>query len=347
MPSLLHPLRTERGYAMLGTIALVGLFAAAAVTTHLGTDALGNRQTNITAIALAHAKQALISRATSDGNHPGSLPCPDAVTSIPGVNVPNDGVARNLEMPATYQSLPLTLRATASAPTPHAVVVPVYDGDTLTDLPTLDAATGGELGRARARGEFQGKPYELFQCPAVAGPWAGARVIAVGAGPREQWNRERARRVATTAGLAARGRKLVELDLLMRGLDADGAGLVQAAAEGITLANFDAAKYRTSDPTRTWLTHVAVVVPDAPVAQQAALQAALRCGGILGEASNIARSLANEPSNALTPSIFADHAAALAQSVGLEVDVQIPSSRTVPLSMNQGSPILESQPRSP
>lgn len=93
MPSLLHPMRTERGYAMLGTIALVGLFAAAAVTTHLGTDALGNRQTNITAIALAHAKQALISRATSDGNHPGSLPCPDAVTSIPGVNVPNDGVA--------------------------------------------------------------------------------------------------------------------------------------------------------------------------------------------------------------------------------------------------------------
>ena len=34
-------------------------------------------------------------------------------------------------------------------------------------------------------------------------------------------------------------------------------------------------------------------------------------------------------------------------TVGLEVDVQIPSSRTVPLSMNQGSPILESQPRSP
>ena len=34
-------------------------------------------------------------------------------------------------------------------------------------------------------------------------------------------------------------------------------------------------------------------------------------------------------------------------TVGMEVDVAIPSSRSVPLSMNQGSPILESAPRSP
>lgn len=34
-------------------------------------------------------------------------------------------------------------------------------------------------------------------------------------------------------------------------------------------------------------------------------------------------------------------------TVGMEVNVAIPSSRNVPLSMNQGSPILESQPRSP
>ena len=34
-------------------------------------------------------------------------------------------------------------------------------------------------------------------------------------------------------------------------------------------------------------------------------------------------------------------------TVGMAVNVAIPSSRSVPLSMNQGSPILESQPRSP
>ena len=93
MQNQLYQTHSQRGYAMLATITLVGLFAAAAVTTHLGADALGNRQSNTTANALAQAKQALISRAASDSNHPGSLPCPDAVTNIAGNNVPNDGIA--------------------------------------------------------------------------------------------------------------------------------------------------------------------------------------------------------------------------------------------------------------
>jgi hypothetical protein len=45
-----------------------------------------------TADALARAKEALIGRAATDDNRPGSLPCPDLVTNIVG-NVPNDGNA--------------------------------------------------------------------------------------------------------------------------------------------------------------------------------------------------------------------------------------------------------------
>ena len=84
--------RSEGGYAVLGTIAIIGMVAATAVTT-LGTANIGNRQSSTTAAALAQAKLALISRAASDSNHPGSLPCPDAVTNIAGNNVPNDGIA--------------------------------------------------------------------------------------------------------------------------------------------------------------------------------------------------------------------------------------------------------------
>ena len=40
MEKLLHPARHQRGYAMLATIAVAGLFTAAAVTTHLGAEAL-------------------------------------------------------------------------------------------------------------------------------------------------------------------------------------------------------------------------------------------------------------------------------------------------------------------
>lgn len=41
------------------------------------------------------------------------------------------------------------------------------------------------------------------------------------------------------------------------------------------------------------------------------------------------------------------HLAAIESSVGLEVDVAVPSSGAVPLALNQGTPILEADPRSP
>lgn len=47
----------------------------------------------VTADALAQARDALIGRAASDDNRPGSLPCPDLVTNMVGTNVPNDGNA--------------------------------------------------------------------------------------------------------------------------------------------------------------------------------------------------------------------------------------------------------------
>lgn len=43
---------------------------------------------------LEQAREALIARAVADGNHPGSLPCPDALTTNPIFNnFPNDGIA--------------------------------------------------------------------------------------------------------------------------------------------------------------------------------------------------------------------------------------------------------------
>lgn len=93
----IHP-HTARGYAMLGMLATLGVAATVALSG-LGATTLHNQQAHKTAVALAQAKHALISRAASDANHPGSLPCPDAVTNIAGSNVPNDGIADLLAGP--------------------------------------------------------------------------------------------------------------------------------------------------------------------------------------------------------------------------------------------------------
>lgn len=187
MQNQLHQTRSQRGYAMLVTITLVGLFAAAAVTTHLGADALGNRQSNTTASALAQAKQALISRAASDSNHPGSLPCPDAVTNIAGNNVPNDGIADLLAGSACpqhighlpWRTLGLPDLRDADGERLWYMVAPAYQ-----DSPAkiINAGTSGQINGydcAASAGESQAWPCDAPRLVSTL-PWA-AVIFAAGA----------------------------------------------------------------------------------------------------------------------------------------------------------------------
>lgn len=72
-------------------ILVIGITTA--FVTSLSQTAITNKRNQATAEALARAKEALIGRALSDANLPGSLPCPDISTNNPPSNVPNDGVA--------------------------------------------------------------------------------------------------------------------------------------------------------------------------------------------------------------------------------------------------------------
>lgn len=74
----------QRGYAMLGIIAAVGIATTALVVTSLSATAVRNEQGRKDSNALALAKQALIANAASSNSRPGSLPCPD---------INNDGIS--------------------------------------------------------------------------------------------------------------------------------------------------------------------------------------------------------------------------------------------------------------
>src|SRR5262249_6748897 len=133
--------------------------------------------------------------------------------------------------------------------------------------------------------------------------WASPRLLLIGAGPRKDMTPDRLRRVATVAGLTARQRKLTRLAIVLRPSVFDGGEMVvKALAEGIVLANFEGASYKTSEPPCTWLDRVQLRIP---VPGQGATEAVER-GLVLGECTNLARELSNEPGNALTPRAFAD-----------------------------------------
>jgi leucyl aminopeptidase len=106
--------------------------------------------------------------------------------------------------------------------------------------------------------------------------------------------------------------------------DVDVRGLAQAVAEGLTLAEFDAGLYKTTEPRPAPPPRCTIVLPnirDTSPESSTGIEAVVSRGRLLGECSNLARALANEPGNSLTPREFAARACALAAEGGIACEV--------------------------
>ena len=195
--------------------------------------------------------------------------------------------------------------------------LPVFEKDELTDLEGLDAAAAGELSRARASGEFRGKPNDLFVTRLGDGDWQASRVALAGVGPAGDGTVDRLRTAASMVVRAADRQRLETVAFVGRGNDSSRAG--QAIAEGLLLGSFEDRPFKTSDDDRPPAVKRCAVV--APAAVSAEWELAVATGQILATAANHARELANAPGNVLTPKLFADRAYALVSVSGIKTDV--------------------------
>ena len=201
------------------------------------------------------------------------------------------------------------------------LIIPVFEGEAPADaLPWLDQATGGEVRRATASGEIRGRLYEFFVTPIMPGTAKAGRVAIVGAGKVADFDTERLRKVATASALVARGRRLPRVAFLLRGPIGALDG-VQPVTEGLVLAGFSVDQYKTGERFGPPATEISIIAPQPDAAQVRALERAIERGRILGESSNLARGFANEPSNVLTPRVFAERATAIARDAGVGVEV--------------------------
>jgi leucyl aminopeptidase len=196
------------------------------------------------------------------------------------------------------------------------LIVSIFEDD-LKPPPEVAPVWGGLLEAAIRSGEFRGKPFEMLWL-SLAGQARGQvrRLLALGAGRRADYGLDRARKLAAAGALAARQRRLGRVALL----DMDGGArpaVTQAFAEGLMLAAFDGDVYRTGDRETVPLTEAALV----GVKPSADRDQALLRGRVLGAATNVARALAVEPGNVLTPTVFAERAGALASDHGLDVTI--------------------------
>ena len=201
---------------------------------------------------------------------------------------------------------PSTLRA-------DLIVWPVFEEDEHDGvLAGLDAALGGALTSARASGEMRGCPYEMVH--ERAGGWQTRRVLLIGCGRRGDLTVERARRIATTAALAARKARAGHVAFVMTG--GFPSALAQAVTDGLTLAAFRSGRHKTEAPESDRLTAITLVVEAG-----ADVDAAARRGQLIADCCNRARALADEPGNHLPPRVFAERAVAALEGSSIRTEV--------------------------
>jgi leucyl aminopeptidase len=169
-----------------------------------------------------------------------------------------------------------------------------------------------------ATGEYKAGANETVLLHAPAG-LAAKRLVIIGLGKLSKATPHKVREAAGTAVRFAKPRGIRELTLAFPASeDLSAAASARAIAEGAIIGDFDPDTYR-SDRKDQSIQSFTLAAPVA--ADQAALQAALNEGIIVGESQNFARSLVNEPGNKLTPTILGQRAALMAQEVGLDWEV--------------------------
>ena len=194
------------------------------------------------------------------------------------------------------------------------LVVPVFSESTATD-PDLPDALNALVADLRQSRELKAEPYEQHWAR-IEGIAAG-RVLILGAGGDTAVTSDVARRLGTAAAIAARARGQGRVAVVAHGaLQSEGA--VRALAEGLTLAAFHVDAYKTKDRKLVDLQSAAIVVSQGGANT---LADAVALGAELGEATNVARALAHEPPNVLTPKTLAERTQELFAGTPVQVDV--------------------------
>ena len=177
--------------------------------------------------------------------------------------------------------------------------------------------TGAPLAKATAAllgsGEFAATSCETVLLHAPAG-FKAERILLVGV---DKLTTTEVRKAAGAAVRFAKPRKLRELTIAIpEGLDPLAA--TRALVEGAYIGDFDPDTYR-SDRKDQSIEQLNLLT--ASGAKQAAIEAGLREGVILGEAQNFTRTLVNEPGNVMTPTVLGRKASEMCSQYGLQCEV--------------------------
>ena len=180
-------------------------------------------------------------------------------------------------------------------------------------LLTANGSVAKATASVLSSGEFAAGSCDTVLLHAPAGCKA-ERILLVGLG---KLTTAEVRKAAGAAVRFAKPRKLRELSFAIpEGLDPIAA--TRALVEGAYIGDFDPDTYR-SDRKDQSIEQLTIVAGSG--VKEAAIEAGLREGTVLGEAQNFTRSLVNEPGNVMTPTVLGQKAAEMCAQYGLSCEV--------------------------
>ncbi len=201
-----------------------------------------------------------------------------------------------------------------------AVAVFVFEEETPAspELTPFDAALPGLLSGVFGT-EMRGKVGDLVTLHATSGLEA-KRLFLVGAGAREKFDYRALRQRSAQVARVAAKKGVTSLGIVLRD-HLDPVPSAAAITDGVITGLYDPALYRKPKEDTTTITSLTLCLPPAMSAAETAVRQGADRGITLAEAVNFARTLAQEPSNKLTPAEMARRAQAMAEREGLDCTI--------------------------
>ena len=201
-----------------------------------------------------------------------------------------------------------------------AIIVNLFEGVKSPGGATgaVDKALGGMITQLIADGEIKGKRHEMTLIHTMS-KIAPSRVLVAGLGKENELSIYRIREVAAEACRFLRKFNVKKAASILHGAGAGGLApeaSAQAITEGAMLGLYTFRKHQTKEAEERDVEQLIIVSKDNK--GLAALERGCRKGRIMAEATYLARDMANEPANYMTPTDMEKTALKIAGEWGLE-----------------------------
>ncbi len=200
-----------------------------------------------------------------------------------------------------------------------ALVIGFFEGekDSLTVLGKLDRPLKELFKHALQTKKFQGKEREIFftYAPGLKNTRA---VYFAGLGKKEKYDAEKFKGLVSRLLKHAEAQKFATLAVELKTVapqKTSSHDLGRAVEEARVLSTFRFDKYKSKPEERKEIQALDLLCDEG--LERKEVQSGIRFGRWVAEAANIARSLASEPANRLTPRVLAARAEGIAKEAGL------------------------------